>query len=143
MEEIYESKEQIPLFGHYLVRDVVLSELLGKNKENVLYWIGKSLARKYPLQSLDEVGDFFAKSGWGNLMLMKESKTEMTLELQSIYQPYKINPGYELEAGFLAEQHQLQTGYVTEAAVTVKKKRVIFSLKWDTKDKITINHREG
>lgn len=138
MEEIYHSEEQIPLFGHYLLRDAIVNEVLGKHKENILYWVGKNIARKYPLQSLEEIGDFFAKSGWGNLILKKESKSEATFELQSIFQPYKINPGYELEAGFLAEQYQLRTGYVTEAAVTVKKKEVIFSVKWDIKDKINV-----
>lgn len=130
-EDIYESDEQIPLFGHYLFRDVLMNELLGKHKEEILYLLGKSLARKFPLQTFDEIGDFFAKSGWGNLILIKEGKKETIYELQSIYQPYKINPGYELEAGFLAEQHEQKTGHATEVAVTVKKKRVLFTMKWE------------
>ena len=136
MNKLIHNTDSVPLFGHYLIRDVLLKDLLGDKQDSILYWAGKNIARKYPLSKMDEIEDFFARCGWGNLIIKKEGKSEMSLELQSIFQPHGIEPSYQLEAGFLAEQIQNQKGFITEACVTIKKKSIIFSIQWDSKDKI-------
>lgn len=60
-------------FGYDLIRNDVLSELLGTEKETLLYWVGKSTARSYPLETTDELISFFEKAQWGTLSLVKKN----------------------------------------------------------------------
>ncbi len=147
-EEIHQevsSEETIPAFGYELIRDVLLPEILGDDTAEILYWAGKKLARKYPLNSLEEVIDFFNKAGWGRLTIIKESKNELELELTSSIitnrmQNKKSRDSYQfqLEAGFLAEQIELQKQVISEAYEHPRKKadKVHFTVKWDKKDSI-------
>ena len=41
----------VSLFGHELIRNDLLHELLGKDAPEILYWAGKKLARQYPLET--------------------------------------------------------------------------------------------
>ena len=122
-------------FGYDLIRNHVLSDILGSHEAEILYWAGKSLARKFPLGSLDEAPAFFKNAGFGNLSLEKASKHEAVYSLS----PLTLD-GYcfKLEAGFLAEQKQKIDGFVTEAYEEPhpKKKMVRITLKWDIKDKV-------
>lgn len=147
-EEIHQevsSEETIPAFGYELLRDVLLPEILGDDTAEILYWAGKKLARKYPLNSFEEVIDFFNKAGWGRLTIIKESKNELELELTSSIitnrmQNKKSRDSYQfqLEAGFLAEQIELQKQVISEAYEHPRKKadKVLFTVKWDKKDNI-------
>lgn len=60
-EEIVNEK-MIPVFGYELIRDTLLPNVLGEEAPHILYWAGKELARKYPLETLDELADFFSAS---------------------------------------------------------------------------------
>ncbi|OIJ18319.1 hypothetical protein BKP45_12135 [Anaerobacillus alkalidiazotrophicus] len=131
---------QIPLFGYELLREEVLPDLLGKDHNVILYWAGKSLARKYPLSSIDELIAFFDKAGWGNLVLVKEKKTEAMFELTSFLFDQKKSFSAPLEAGFIAEQIQNIQGFITEAnevSKIGKLKKVVFHVKWDLEDRVT------
>ncbi|WP_407269151.1 YslB family protein [Radiobacillus sp. PE A8.2] len=96
--------------GHDLLRYVCLPDLLGKDAKNILYVMGKNLARTYHLDSLESVVDFFAQMGWGTLELKKEKRNELVFELtgQPIAQreEAKLPVEYRLEAGFLAQAIQ-------------------------------------
>ena len=61
----------------------MIPELLGSDTPEILYWAGKKLARKYPLQNLTEIIDFFKRAGWGDLSIKSETKKELELELSS------------------------------------------------------------
>ncbi|MBU8909173.1 DUF2507 domain-containing protein, partial [Desertibacillus haloalkaliphilus] len=54
-------------FGYDLIRNDVLQDLLGKDHDAILYWIGRSLARKYPVSTVEDAILFFEKADWGNL----------------------------------------------------------------------------
>ncbi|KAA9023180.1 YslB family protein [Niallia endozanthoxylica] len=148
-EEIHQevsSEETVPAFGYELIKDVLLPEILGDDTAEILYWAGKKLARKYPLNSLEEIVDFFNKAGWGRLTIIKESKNELELELTSSIitnrmQNKKSRDSYQfqLEAGFLAEQIELQQQVISEAYEHPRKKadKVLFTVKWDKKDGIS------
>ncbi|MBA4538307.1 YslB family protein [Bacillus aquiflavi] len=129
----------VPLFGYELIREVLLTELLGKDTPEILYWAGKRLARKYPLKTVEAVIDFFEKAGWGHLSLRHLNPHEMELELSGelIKERFKRkrNCSFQLEAGFLAEQVQLQKGFIAEAYEHPKKlvAKVRFTIKWDSK----------
>ncbi|MDF2791483.1 MAG: hypothetical protein K0S80_4585, partial [Neobacillus sp.] len=73
VELTLESNEprNISLFGYELIREFILPDILGKDTPEILYWAGKRLARNHPLNSLDEIIDFFSKASWGQLDLKK------------------------------------------------------------------------
>lgn len=122
-------------FGYEIIRDYVLSDILGKHENDVLYWAGKSLARKFPLFSLDEAADFFRQAGFGELVTEKTGKDETVFVLR----PFKLdNRCFKLEAGFLAQQQQKISGYLTEAydEVLPKKKLVRITLKTDLREQV-------
>lgn len=121
-------------FGYEIIRDYVLSEVLGQHEADILYWAGKSLARKFPLFSMEEAPDFFSQAQFGQLSLEKAGKDETIYTLQ----PMKIESRcFKLEAGFLAEQQQKLGGFLTEAyeEVLPKKKLVRITLKTDLREK--------
>ncbi|WML40772.1 YslB family protein [Neobacillus sp. OS1-2] len=132
----------ISIFGYELIREVLLPEILGKDTPEILYWAGKRLARKFPLTDFDQVVEFFANASWGQLELAKETKSEIEIELTSplIVSRVKSKAEYffQLEAGFLAQQIELQKEVIAEAFEHPVKKanKVQFTIKWDTKDPI-------
>ncbi len=129
----------IPTFGYEIVRDNVLRTILGKHEEEVLYWAGKELARKFPLFSIDEAPNFFEQAGWGQLTLEKESKSHYTFILTGDADVLKFDERcFRIEAGFLAEQIQKLKGCLTECYEEKKAKQheIIFNVKWDEKEKI-------
>lgn len=121
---------------------MVLPDLLDKNTTELLYWAGKRLARKYPLTSTNDIISFFEQAGWGYLSIKKETKSKIDFELTSdlLNKRFESNETvhFQLEAGFLAEQIQLQKQFITEAFEHPKKRaaKVTFTVKWDTKDPV-------
>ncbi|WP_253958013.1 YslB family protein [Metabacillus halosaccharovorans] len=130
----------MPAFGFELLREVLIPDLLGQDFPQMLYWAGKGLARKYPVTSLDELANFFAVAGWGDLVLLHKKKNEMEFELSGelISNRFKkVNEcTFQLEAGFIAEQLQMMNNQITETYEQVKKRanKVVFTVKWDHKD---------
>ncbi|MFJ7731490.1 YslB family protein [Lysinibacillus sp. NPDC097231] len=129
----------ISAFGYEIIRDHILSSILGKHENDVLYWAGKELARKFPCKSQEELIAFFADACWGNLELIKESKDGRIFQLTN--DPDLLLIGhrcFRLEAGFIAEQIQQAKGYLTECydEKQVKQEHVVFTVKWDVKERI-------
>jgi predicted hydrocarbon binding protein len=106
----------------------------------MLYWAGKSLARKYPAESIEELIAFFSLAGFGTLSLVHKKKDEMEFQLDGelIKTRFKTmkEPSFQLEAGFLAQQVQRMNKQITETYEQVKKRadKVHFTVKWDYKD---------
>ena len=137
MEE--KSTYAVPAFGYEIIRDHVLSSILGKHEADILYWAGKDLARKFPLFSMNEAQAFFKQAGWGELYLEKESKNEAIYHLVSETIPLNIKERcFRLEAGFLAAQQEKNIGFMTECynEKNDKQNLVVFKLKWDLKEPI-------
>ncbi|WP_226535347.1 YslB family protein [Fictibacillus halophilus] len=130
----------VSAFGYEILRSDLLPELLGKQERNILYWAGRHLARKYPLHTMEEVSAFFNEAGWGNLEMIEASKTEMVFSLHSLLIEQRIenfqHHTFSLEAGFLAEQIQLQKKCTTEALESMKRNKVSITVQWDKKDTI-------
>jgi len=139
MDETINSAEprSIPIFGYELIREILLPEILGKDTPEILYWAGKRLARKFPLIDIEQIIEFFSKAAWGQLELIKESKTELQFELMSplIVSRVKSKAEYffQLEAGFLAQQIELQKEANAETFEHPVKKsnKVVFTVKWE------------
>lgn len=130
----------VNLFGYELVRTELLTNLLGKDAESILYWAGKELARNHPLTSYEDIVHFFEQASFGSLTCTKEKQHYHTYVLSGKIVDLRLtdkNAGFSLEAGFLAEQMQQITGMYTEAfAEVIKNKEVVITLKWDKKDSI-------
>ncbi|MCK0473586.1 YslB family protein [Halalkalibacter sp. APA_J-10(15)] len=93
-------------FGYSLIRNDVLKDVLGREHDHILYWVGKSLARKYPLSSLEELPEFFLKANWGNLTLEKEKRNHYIYLLSGEWMGKEDQRCYQLESGFLAQQFE-------------------------------------
>ncbi|NMH69932.1 YslB family protein [Bacillus sp. RO3] len=125
-----------------MLRDILIPEILGKHTPDILYWGGKQLSRKFPLHSTEELTPFFNEAGWGTLTLLEQRKNEMTFELTGPVikrrLSMKADSNFKLEAGFIAEQIQLQRKCVAEAAEEVHKRNhsVKVIVRWDEKDKV-------
>lgn len=123
------------LFGYELLRDHVLPSILGKHEQDILYWAGKEIARKFPVFHIDELPTFFREAGWGELSLTK-STNDSTFYALTIGEGVQIeHRSFTLEAGFLAEQHQKLNGFFTECygEKEPKKSIVSFEVRWDRK----------
>ena len=132
----------VSIFGYELIREILLPEILGKDTPEILYWAGKRLARKYPLANLEAIIEFFARASWGELLIKHESKDELEFELNSPLIVSRVKSKaehfFQLEAGFLAQQIELQKKVISEAFEHPIKKsnKVQFTVKWDQKDTI-------
>ena len=126
-------------FGYELIRDHVLSSILGKHEDDILYWAGKELARKFPCKSQEEIVAFFDDASWGTLTIAKESRDGRIFHLTNGPEFLQIsNRSFRLEAGFIAEQIQQVQGYLTECYDEKHKKQqlITFTVKWDVKERI-------
>ncbi|WP_379965704.1 YslB family protein [Ectobacillus sp. sgz5001026] len=123
-----------------LLRDDLIPDLLGKEADRILYWAGKSLVQRYPLETIEDIITFFDKACWGTLTVSEQKKNEMHFQLMSpfISDRYqkKQSTTYQLEAGFLAGQIQKQRGVTAETYEDQKKRteKVQFIVQWDPKD---------
>ncbi|HWL25442.1 MAG TPA: YslB family protein [Ureibacillus sp.] len=130
----------IPVFGYEILRDYVLPSILGKHEDDVLYWVGKDIARKFPCSDIQLIVSFFEDAGWGELSLEKEMKDGYIFQLKNEPDLFNIEKRkFRLEAGFIAEQIQVFKGYLTECYDEKKEKSNIvqFTVKWDVKEKIS------
>ncbi|NRD76047.1 YslB family protein [Bacillus sp. BRMEA1] len=128
----------ISIFGYELIRDILIPEILGKDTHEILYWAGKRLARKFPLEDFDALIDFFSKASWGQLLIIKESKNQLELELMSPRIAPRVKSKaeqyFQLEAGFLAQQIEFQKQVATAEAFEhpiKKSNKVHFTVKWE------------
>lgn len=127
----------VPAIGYELIREELLYDILGQDAPSILYWAGKRLARKYPLFTINEICEFFQRAGWGDLQMEEQKKNEMTFSLSGdliIARLHsKVDPTFQLEAGFLAEQIGQQNKVYAESYEHPKKKNniIIFTIKWD------------
>lgn len=122
-------------FVNQLYRDFLLPEILGKDNDEILYWGGKRIARKYDLTCFDDINSFFATTEFGTLTKIKQRRTEIILELSGQSVTDRLNSGsheFSLESGIIAEGIQKETGRTTECELRIdnknKKVRLIAKL---------------
>lgn len=112
--------------GHDILRYICLPDFLGREKDNLLYYIGKNLARNLELTTLDNLNYVFDKLKWGKLEMVKDKRKTMTFHLMSdeIVQRLQssITTEFRLEAGFLAEAIYKITNRACEVTETVNEK---------------------
>lgn len=123
-----------PGAGYDILRYISLPEIFGSETNTLLYYTGKNLARKFHIESLDDLYYVFDKSGWGRLDFVKEKRRYLEFELMSdaIVQRLdaSIETEFRLEAGFLAAAIQAIKGQECECTEEVNKKinKVVFTV---------------
>lgn len=135
---------QVPASSLEILRNTIFNELLQEDTDEMMYWLGRSLARQYPLKNLDEVSAFFIDAGFGILEFQKESKKNMEFHLSSKVISYRFamkeHPSYKLEAGFIAAQMESWTGVSTECYEELVKGKgkdyILLNVIWDPKQPI-------
>ncbi|SET77817.1 Protein of unknown function [Salinibacillus kushneri] len=99
---------QIPSFGYELIRQLTLNTILGEDANFVHYYLGKNLARQYPLKQIEDLQLFFHDAGFGHLDLIKQKRKKLEFELRGPLIEerfsYQEPVSYRLEAGFIAQQ---------------------------------------
>lgn len=124
-----------PTFAIELLRDYVLTDLLGEDYGQVIYWAGKRVARKFPAMADDELVAFFEEAGWGQLTLVKEKGNKFSFELVPPPSTQQKATGYyQLEAGFLAEQIAGRLQCVAEGFAEPARQTVHITVQLDRKD---------
>ena len=108
--------------GAATLRDIIIPALLGTETEGILYWIGKDLAREYPVATEEELIVLTNQLGMGELSLKKRSATQQIWELGGPIVDERLTldketTSFALEAGFLAQEIEFQLGSVAEAEV--------------------------
>ena len=108
--------------GAATLRDIIIPALLGTETEGILYWIGKDLAREYPVATEEELIVLTNQLGMGELRLKKWSATQQIWELGGPIVDERLTldketTSFALEAGFLAQEIEFQLGSVAEAEV--------------------------
>src|SRR5699024_1116424 len=112
--------------GQDVLRYVSLPNLLGHEKDTLLYFTGRSLARKIHMKTIDDLIYLFHKFRWGNLELVNDKKNRMVFHLMSdevvkrLESPLETD--FRLESGFIAEAVQLFTERPTECTETINER---------------------
>lgn len=132
------SNENVAQFGYDLIRNDVLQDVLGSEHDHLLYWVGKSLARKQQLENVDDIIQFFTKANWGQLTQIKEKRSEQQYELTGDWMSKDDKRAYQLEAGFLAEIFEVLTNMSTAVTFIEKKNSILFTVHFDRNDHVTI-----
>ncbi|MFC0164987.1 MULTISPECIES: YslB family protein [Bacillus] len=133
---------EVSAFAYELIKEVLIPDLLGSEYPSMMYWAGKNIARKFPLDSWNDIPAFFQEAGWGNLVLVeaKKNRIEFTLDgpLVSNRLKHQKEPNFQLEAGFIAEQIQMLNNNIAESYEQIKKRtdKVELTVKWDLKDRV-------
>ncbi|MFD1671728.1 YslB family protein [Agrilactobacillus yilanensis] len=113
--------------GTALLRDILIPELLSKDTGPILYWAGKAVARKIPLETLEAVQDFFVLTSLGDLSLSKQKHNQyiFTLTGTTVEERLKLTdtPDFQFETGFLAQSLEYQLGIVVEGMSELTKKQ--------------------
>ncbi|AKG04178.1 hypothetical protein AAV35_004870 [Salimicrobium jeotgali] len=94
--------------GFDILRYFALPDMLGEDAEQILYIMGRNIARNSAYENNEEVTTFFREFGWGELEKEKSGKNEIHFSLHGdavkqrlTQEEFQINA--KLEAGFLAE----------------------------------------
>lgn len=128
------------------MRDVLLPAILGDETDGIMYWIGKDLARQYPVANDEDLVTIFKQLGMGDLKLVKQSDTQHIFQL---YGPIveerlaiqKEQTSFTLEAGFLTQELEFRLQTVTEAEVSERRHKFVQILAQN--DPQTLTDSEG
>ncbi len=113
--------------GYDLLRYMALPDLLGKDQDTVLYILGKNTSRSLELTSVDALVSTFLLLGLGELVHVKEKRSEdlftLTSPLITARKTAEIKQAYHFESGVIAGTMETIHGFQCEAEETIKPKK--------------------
>ncbi|MGG3886407.1 DUF2507 domain-containing protein [Brevibacillus panacihumi] len=102
----YAERMNMPYLGYHLLRETLTQTLLGESESPILYWVGKNMGRKIPIQSANGIILPFIRLGLGQLDLLKESEQHLHYSLSHTIYPYmsqeRLSRTLSLECGVIA-----------------------------------------
>ncbi len=109
------------------IRDVLLPAILGSETDGISYWIGKDLARAFPVASADELITLTRQLGLAHVTLRKNDNHQRIFLLDGPIVAERIaehheQTSFQLEAGFLAMETEFQVGAPAEAEVVGRRR---------------------
>lgn len=112
--------------GFDILRYIALPEFLGDESPTLLYFMGKSLARKFDINTVEDISYIFDKLGIGKIELVKEKNREKIFHLLSdsvvLRLKSSIKADFRLEAGFLAEAMEIIDGIECECVEEINQR---------------------
>lgn len=110
-----------------VIRDVLLPAILGDETDGISYWIGKDLARAFPVSSTEELCLLTEQLGLAHLTMKKSDHHQHLYLLDGPLVAERIAANHEetsfqLEAGFLAMETEFQVGAAAEAEVVGRRR---------------------
>lgn len=118
-------------FSYKLLRYTLLPALLGHDEGDILYWGGKTIARKYPIDQLEDMVTFFKEAGWGELRIVKEKRKAIYFEMKLHSSETEEQAARQLEAGYIAEQIEHLKGKTAFTYITEGKNKITFQVQWE------------
>ena len=144
-DKILQTNFQVNSFALTLLRDGLLKNLLQEDYPHILYWAGKEIARQFPTDALSSVVEFFDNAGFGKLEIASQDNKNQRWYLTGdlVQQRLSLNKSadFSLEAGFLAQQLETQTGAIAEATFKFLKKNegVSFDVVTDLNETVDVS----
>lgn len=120
--------EELPheTIGHDVLRYISLPSIFGEDKDKLLYYVGRNLARQIEIDTLDDLIFLFQKFQWGNLELIKDKRHKLTFYLMADEVAQRMISSlpvdFRLEAGFIAEAIEKITKRECECHETVNER---------------------
>lgn len=112
-----------------LLRFFALPDLLGKDQDNILYILGKNTSRALEITTIEELIETFKLIGLGDLVHVKEKRSEDLFTLTSpLIQARKaagIDQTYHFESGFISGTMEKLRQFQCESEETVKAKKAL------------------
>lgn len=116
----------VDTIGQDILRYIALPDVLGPEKDTLLYFMGRNIARKFNFDKMEDVNYFFFKLKWGKLELIKENKKQLTFHLMADDIVERMNAPLEvdfrLESGFIAETMFHITGRPCECTESINQR---------------------
>jgi predicted hydrocarbon binding protein len=102
----YAERMNMPYLGYHLLRETLTQDLLGESESPILYWIGKNMGRKIPIQSAQGIILPFIRLGLGQLDLIEETASFINYTLTHTIYPHmsveRLSRSLSLECGVIA-----------------------------------------
>ncbi|MGG1661815.1 DUF2507 domain-containing protein [Brevibacillus sp. NRS-1366] len=102
----YAERMNMPYLGYHFLRETLTNTLLGNSESPILYWLGKDIGRKIPIQSANGIILPFMRLGLGQLDLLEATEECTTYKLShtihSYQSPERLSRTLSLESGIVA-----------------------------------------
>src|SRR5699024_10292418 len=111
-----------------------LPTILGNEKDTILYFFGRTLARQFEINEMEDMYYVFQKLNWGKIELMQVKKHQLTFHLMAdeiverLTSP--IETEFRIESSFIAKvvQNIHERGYECIESVNKRLYRIEFKV---------------